>query len=54
LSRRTNTAGSYVPSVAGMTPERLETWIAESLPFYELPTGERHLHFGVRATPRVD
>jgi hypothetical protein len=22
--------------------------------FYELPTGERYVHFGVRATPRVD
>jgi hypothetical protein len=21
--------------------------------FYELPTGERYLHFGVRATPKV-
>jgi dipeptidyl aminopeptidase/acylaminoacyl peptidase/CubicO group peptidase (beta-lactamase class C family) len=27
------------------------TWIAVT--FYELPTGERYLHFGARATPRV-
>jgi hypothetical protein len=28
------------------------TWIP--MTFYQLPTGERYLHFGVRATPRVD
>ena len=29
-----------------------ETWAPVT--FYELPTGERYVHFGVRATPRVD
>ena len=28
-----------------------ETWIAVT--FYSLPTGERYLHFGVRATPKM-
>jgi dipeptidyl aminopeptidase/acylaminoacyl peptidase/CubicO group peptidase (beta-lactamase class C family) len=29
-----------------------QTWLP--MTFYELPTGERYLHFGVRATPKVD
>jgi hypothetical protein len=28
-----------------------QTWAAVT--FYSLPTGERYLHFGVRATPKV-
>ena len=28
-----------------------QTWAPVT--FYQLPTGERYLHFGVRATPRV-
>jgi hypothetical protein len=30
----------------------LRTWIPVT--FYTLPTGERYLHFGARATPKVD
>ena len=33
-------------------PPEMETWAPVT--FYELPTGERYVHFGVRATPRVD
>jgi hypothetical protein len=33
-------------------PLEVETWAPVT--FYELPTGERYVHFGVRATPRVD
>jgi hypothetical protein len=29
-----------------------QTWIPVT--FYALPTGERYVHFGVRATPKVD
>ena len=29
----------------------MATWIPVT--FYSLPTGERYLHFGVRATPKV-
>jgi len=29
-----------------------QTWTPVT--FYRLPTGERYLHFGVRATPRVE
>ena len=29
-----------------------QTWTPVT--FYALPTGERYVHFGVRATPRVD
>jgi hypothetical protein len=29
-----------------------QTWIPVT--FYQLPTGERYVHFGVRATPKVD
>ncbi|HWD80309.1 MAG TPA: serine hydrolase [Kribbella sp.] len=32
-------------------PPEAETWAPVT--FYELPTGERYVHFGVRATPRV-
>ena len=31
---------------------RRETWTPVT--FYELPTGEAYLHFGVRATPKTD
>ena len=44
-----------VPHGPGMwltKPEEAETWFPVT--FYELPTGERYLHFGARATPRVD
>lgn len=33
-------------------PEGVETWVPVT--FYELATGERYLHFGARATPRVE
>ena len=33
-------------------PPEAETWAPVT--FYELATGERYVHFGVRATPRVD
>ena len=33
-------------------PPEADTWAPVT--FYELPTGERYVHFGVRATPRVD
>ena len=29
-----------------------QTWVPVT--FYQLPTGERYVHFGVRATPKVD
>jgi dipeptidyl aminopeptidase/acylaminoacyl peptidase/CubicO group peptidase (beta-lactamase class C family) len=32
-------------------PPQSQTWIPVT--FYELPTGERYVHFGVRATPKV-
>ncbi len=32
-------------------PDGGETWAPVT--FYSLPTGERYLHFGVRATPKV-
>jgi CubicO group peptidase (beta-lactamase class C family) len=32
-------------------PPQVQTWAPVT--FYALPTGERYLHFGVRATPRV-
>jgi len=32
--------------------EQTLTWVPVT--FYALPTGERYMHFGVRATPRVD
>ena len=32
-------------------PSQSETWIPVT--FYELPTGEKYMHFGARATPKV-
>lgn len=40
------------PGLFAVRPDGMETWAPVT--FYELPTGERYLHFGVRATPRVD
>lgn len=43
-----------VPVAQGLyavRPEGIETWMPVT--FYELATGERYVHFGVRATPRV-
>ncbi|WP_365696282.1 serine hydrolase, partial [Nocardioides sp.] len=39
------------PALFAVRPPEAETWAPVT--FYELPTGERYLHFGVRATPRV-
>jgi dipeptidyl aminopeptidase/acylaminoacyl peptidase/CubicO group peptidase (beta-lactamase class C family) len=39
------------PDLFVVRPEGTQTWAAVT--FYGLPTGERYLHFGVRATPRV-
>lgn len=40
------------PGLFAVRPPEVQTWAPVT--FYELPTGERYLHFGVRATPRVD
>jgi hypothetical protein len=32
-------------------PPEAETWTPVT--FYKLPTGEKYVHFGVRATPKV-
>jgi hypothetical protein len=40
------------PALFAVKPPEAETWAPVT--FYELPTGERYVHFGVRATPRVD
>ncbi|MCD4533622.1 serine hydrolase [Nocardioides sp. cx-169] len=40
------------PGLFAIRPEGVETWAPVT--FYELPTGERYLHHGVRATPRVE
>ncbi len=40
------------PALFAVRPPEMETWAPVT--FYELPTGERYVHFGVRATPRVD
>ena len=40
------------PALFAVQPPETETWAPVT--FYELPTGERYVHFGVRATPRVD
>jgi hypothetical protein len=40
------------PGLFAVRPPEMETWAPVT--FYELPTGERYVHFGVRATPRVD
>ena len=42
----------YGPALFLTKPAEAETWFPVT--FYELPTGERYLHFGARATPRVD
>jgi hypothetical protein len=39
------------PALFAVRPPETESWAPVT--FYELPTGERYLHFGVRATPRV-
>jgi hypothetical protein len=39
------------PALFAVKPPEAQTWAPVS--FYELPTGERYLHFGARATPRV-
>ena len=41
----------YAPALFLTKPPEAETWFPVT--FYELPTGERYLHFGARATPRV-
>ncbi len=40
------------PGLFAVRPPGMETWAPVT--FYELPTGERYVHYGVRATPRVD
>ena len=40
------------PGLFAVRPPEVETWAPVT--FYELPTGERYLHFGARATPRMD
>ncbi|MEP9361325.1 serine hydrolase [Nocardioides sp. CN2-186] len=40
------------PALFALKPPGADTWAPVT--FYELPTGERYVHFGVRATPRVD
>jgi hypothetical protein len=40
------------PALFAVKPPEADTWAPGT--FYELPTGERYVHFGVRATPRVD
>jgi dipeptidyl aminopeptidase/acylaminoacyl peptidase/CubicO group peptidase (beta-lactamase class C family) len=40
------------PALFVVKPPEAETWAPVT--FYELSTGERYVHFGVRATPRVD
>jgi dipeptidyl aminopeptidase/acylaminoacyl peptidase len=40
------------PALFAIKPPGARTWVPVT--FYELPTGERYLHFGVRATPKVD
>ena len=44
--------GPVGPALFAVKPPEADTWAPVT--FYELPTGERYLHFGVRATPRVD
>ena len=38
------------PALFAVKPPEAETWAPVT--FYELPTGERYVHFGVRATPQ--
>ena len=40
------------PALFAVKPPEAETWAPVT--FYALPTGERYVHFGARATPRVD
>jgi len=40
------------PALFAVRPPETESWMPVT--FYELATGERYLHFGVRATPKVD
>ncbi|GAA0318660.1 serine hydrolase [Actinoallomurus spadix] len=40
------------PALFAVRPPEAQTWAPVT--FYELPTGEPYLHFGARATPRVD
>ena len=40
------------PALFAVKPPEADTWAPVT--FYELATGERYVHFGVRATPRVD
>ena len=40
------------PALFAVKPHEADTWAPVT--FYELETGERYVHFGVRATPRVD
>ena len=40
------------PALFAVRPPETETWAPVT--FYGLPTGERYVHFGVRATPKVD
>ena len=40
------------PALFAVKPPEADTWAPVT--FYELPTGERYVHFGARATPRVD
>jgi dipeptidyl aminopeptidase/acylaminoacyl peptidase len=42
----------YASNIFLTKPPEAENW--SPVTFFELPTGERYLHFGVRATPRVD
>ncbi|OLF19172.1 serine hydrolase [Actinophytocola xanthii] len=39
------------PALFAIRPPEAETWMAVT--FYELPTGERYVHYGARATPKV-
>lgn len=43
---------SVAPGLFAVRPPEADTWVPVT--FYELPTGERYVHFGARATPRVD
>ena len=40
------------PALFALKAPGADTWAPVT--FYDLPTGERYVHFGVRATPRVD
>jgi hypothetical protein len=39
------------PGLFAVKPAEVGTWLPVT--FYELPAGERYLHLGARATPRV-